>query len=214
LLAAISFRVLPLPLGPSVAPASLPLYIPYRAFPRNGRTVDMRNFRYTKIVLLTIIALLAACACISNAGAATPATSMSAHLWVNGLPQGQLIVVTVADHVQINYVGGQGRYDFPIAGTPGEVIQVSADGKLVQSFAYNAGVSTYLNWTYEDGAITAYAYNAGDPMPTPYAVPTLTPEPRTEHTSIGLDGTWIIAVSAMLSLVFVGCVATVRRKIK
>ena len=167
---------------------------------------------YCKIIILALAVLLIGCGLVADAAAASPDRAMSAHLWTNGLPQGQLVSVTVADHSQLNYYGGQGRYDFAIAGNPGEIIRVLADGTEVQSFAFESGTAVSLNLTYADGAVTASPYDPGVPMPAPYPLPTIAPEPETEHTGISLDGSWIIVMAAMLSLVIVGCFATVRRK--
>jgi hypothetical protein len=156
--------------------------------------------------------LLIGYSCVSEAAAASSGTAMSAHLWINDLPQGQLVSVTVAGHSQLNYFGGQGRYDFPITGNPDETIQVLADGKEVQSFAFEPGTAVYLNLTYADGAVTSSPYDSSVPMPAPYQLTTIAPEPETEHTGIGLDGSWIYVMATMLSLVIVGCFATVRRK--
>jgi hypothetical protein len=175
--------------------------------------MDMRSIISGKIVLMSIIVLLIGNGCISAAVAAAPGPAMSAHLWINGLPQGQLIVVTVADHMQLNYVGGQGRYDFSIAGQPGETIRVLAGGREVQSFAFDAGAPAYLDLTYADGAITAGTYDPGVPMPMPYESPSIAPAPETEHTGIDLSGSWVFVIAIIMSLVVVGCFATVRRKV-
>jgi hypothetical protein len=150
--------------------------------------------------------------CIPDAVASSPAQAMSAHLWINGLPDGQLVAVTVAGHAQLNYYGGQGRYDFPVTGQPGEIIRVLADGKEVQSFTFEPGNAVYLNLAYADGAVTASPYDPSVPMPTPYKLTTIAPEPQTEHTGIGLNGSWIFVMATMMSLIVVGCFATVRRK--
>jgi hypothetical protein len=193
-------------------PAALPLSTSHLVFPQKGDLVNMGSRIYCKIILLALALLLIDCGLVADAAAASPGRAMSAHLWINGLPQGQLVSVTVADHSQHNYYGGQGRYDFPIAGKPDEIIRVLADGKEVQSFAFESGAVVYLNLTYADGTVTASPYDPGVPMPTPYPLPTIAPEPETEHTGISLDGTWIFVMAAMLSLVIVGCFATVRRK--
>jgi len=146
------------------------------------------------------------------ATAATPAQAMSAHLWINGLPDGQLVRVTVAGHAQLNYYGGQGRYDFPIAGQPGETIDVLADGKAVQSFAFEPGTAAYLDLTYADGAVTASSYDPAAPLPSAYMTAGNVPEPQTEHTALSLDGNWMIVLAIVLSLVVVGSFATIRRK--
>jgi hypothetical protein len=172
----------------------------------------MRNNIYCKIILLALAVLLIGYGCVADAAAVSPAGAMSAHLWINGLSQGQFVPVTVAGHSQLHYYGGQGRYDFLIAGIPGEIIRVLADGKEVQSFAFDAGTAVYLNLRYADGTVTASPYDSSAPMPTPYTLPTIALEPETEHTGIGLDGSWIFLLAALLSLVIVGCFATVRRK--
>ncbi len=165
-----------------------------------------------RLALSLLVALVIGFGCISDAAAASPAQAMSAHLYINGLPDGQLVTVTVAGHAQLNYYGGQGRYDFPIAGQPGETIRVLADGKEVQSFTFEPGNAVYLNLAYADGAVSAVPYDPSVPMPTPYTISTIAPEPQTEHTGIGLDGSWIFVMATMMSLIVVGCFATVRRK--
>jgi hypothetical protein len=172
----------------------------------------MRSNLSVKLALLITAALLIGYGCISDTVAASPAQAMPAHLWINDLPAGQLVSVTVADHVQLNYYGGQGRYDFPIAGQPGETIHVLADGKEVQIFTFETGNAVYLNLAYADGTVTALPYDPSVPMPTPYSLTTIAPEPQTEHTGIGLDGSWIFVMATLMSLIVVGCFATVRRK--
>jgi hypothetical protein len=172
----------------------------------------MRSKIYHNFLLLALAVLLIGYGCAADAAAASPDRAMSAHLWINDLPHGQLVSVTVADHLQLNYYGGQGRYDFTIAGTPDEIIRVLADGKEVQSFAFESGTAVYLNLTYADGAVTASPYDSSVPIPAPYSLSTIAPEPETEHTGISLDGSWIFVMATMLSLVIVGCFATVRRK--
>jgi hypothetical protein len=160
-----------------------------------------------------LVALVIGFSCVSNAAAASPAQAMSAHLYINGLPEGQLVSVTVAGHAQLNYYGGQGRYDFPIAGQPGETIRVLADGKEVQTLTFEPGNAVYLNLVYADGAVNAVPYDPRVPMPAPYTLPNIASEPQTEHTGIGLDGSWIFVMATMMSLIVVGCFATVRRKV-
>ncbi len=174
----------------------------------------MRSNTYLKIVLSTIIALSAAFAFVAGAGAATPVQSMSAHLWVDGLPQGEIIAVTVANHSQLNYVGGQGRYDFQIAGQPGENMHITVGGKDVQTFTFEPGAPVYVSLVYFGGNVSASTYHPGDPMPTPYDFPTIAPEPVTEHTGPGLDSSWVIVVALLMAIVVVGCFLTIRRKIK
>jgi hypothetical protein len=160
---------------------------------------------------MLVVLLIGYCS-VTCAAAASPGQVMSACLWINGLPQGQLVAVTVAGHAQLNYYGGQGLYDFSIAGQPGETIRVLADGKEVQSFAFEPGTTAYLDLSYADGVLTALPYDASVPLPTPYALPAIVAKPETEHTGISLGGTWIIVMAIMMSLVVVGCFATIRRK--
>jgi hypothetical protein len=174
----------------------------------------MRGTVYIKIILATMIALSMTFAMVACAGATTPAQPMSAHLWVDGLPQGELILVTVANHTQLNYVGGQGRYDFTIAGQPGEIIRVTVGGKEVRSFTYEPGAPAYLSLAYSSGNVTASTYQPGDPMPTPHAVPTIAPEPVTERTGVSLNGTWVVLIAFTMAIVAVGCAMTLRRKTK
>jgi hypothetical protein len=162
--------------------------------------------------LLMLAVLLIGYGSMACATAASPAQDMSAHLWINGLPDGQLVLVTVAGHAQLNYYGGQGRYDFPLAGQPGETIHVLAGGKEVQTFSFEPGAAAYLDLTYADGAVTSSPYDPGTPMPAPYTSSIIAPEPQTEHTAISLDGNWIFVLAIVMSLVVVGCVGTVRRK--
>ncbi len=174
----------------------------------------MRSITSVKIVLLTIITLSAACVFVAGAGAATPAQFMPAHLWIDGLPQDELIVVTVANHSTLNYFGGQGRYDFEIYGQPGELIQILVDGTEIQSFAYEPGAPAYISLANFGGYVTASTYHPGDPIPTTRINPTIPPGPTSERTGFNLDSSWVIVLAIMMALVVVGCVATVRRKTK
>jgi hypothetical protein len=150
--------------------------------------------------------------CISGAAAATPENAMSAHLWITGLPDQQMVVVTLEGHAQICYFGSEGRYDFPLDGQQGETIRVLADGKEVQTLVYEPGANLYISLAYADGTLTAVPYEQGMPLPAHYTKPTIAPEPQAEHTSIGLSGPWIFVMAIMLSLIVVGCFATIRRK--
>ena len=174
--------------------------------------MDMGSILTVRFALISLAILLVSGSCISTAAAATPVSDMSAHLWINGLSQGELVLVTVADHVQLNYIGGQGRYDFPITGQPGELVRVLAGGREVQSFTFAAGAPVYLNLTYADGVITSSPYDPSVPMPAPYSAPTAVPAPETERTGIDLSGSWVSVIAIMMSLVVVGCFATIRRK--
>jgi hypothetical protein len=72
-----------------------------------------------------------------------------------------------------------------------------ADGTEVQSFAFESGTAVFLNLTYADGAVTASPYDSSVPIPTPYQLTTIAHEPETEHTGIGLNGSWIFMMATM-----------------
>jgi hypothetical protein len=200
-------------------PAALPFTTSHQVLKQTGVTVNMRGKFSGKLTLLILAVLVIGCGSIGDAAAssvdaeaAAPDQTMSAHLWINGLPDGQIVTVLLPGHAQLSYYGGEGRYDFSIAGQQGETIQVLADGREVQGFAFEPGAPVCLCLEYADGMVSSLPYDPGMPMPTPYALSTIAPEPQTEHTSLSLGGSWILVIATMMSLVVVGCFATIRRK--
>ncbi len=170
----------------------------------------MRGILSVKFATISVALLLFGCSCISTAAAATPGQAMPAFLWINGLPQGEQVVVTVAGHVQLDYVGGQGRCDFSIAGQPGELIRVLAGGREVQIFTFAADAPAYLNLTYADGVITSGPYDPSVPMPTPRSAAASAPGPETERTRIGAFNSIFTIMAIVMAPVVVGICAIFR----